>query len=126
MSEAEVADGREVTFHPAASARLRRLTDEYARTLAAQATLVAECSGAMRVSAKHVERAYHLVHLANPGGRSEAGKLFSGSLVGAGLTMLTVGLEATPVIVWLTLLGVTGCVGGVAMMGRVATRPLPG
>jgi hypothetical protein len=126
LSEAEVADGCEVTFHPAASARLQKLADEYARTLAAQATLVAERSGAVQVSAKHVERAYHLVHLANPGGRREAGKLFSGALVGAGLTMLTVGLEATPVIVWLTLLGVTGCVGGVAMMGWVAARPLPG
>lgn len=106
-------------LHPGAGRRLRQLTGEYSDALVSQARLVAHGYGAMQVSERHVDRAYHILQLAPRSGGREIGKIASGSLFGAGITMVGVGLQAEPAIVWLTIAGVAACVGGVGLMGWV-------
>ena len=109
-----------IPLHETASAKVNQLSDKYSELLIAQAMIIAVQSDAVQVSAAHVERAYHTLRLAPSSGRMEAAKLFSGALFGAGMSVIAMGLQAAPVIVWLTILGIAASMLGVGMMAWIA------
>jgi hypothetical protein len=79
----------------------------------------------VQVSAVHVDRAYHLVLRTPTTALQEAVKLASGALFGGGATMVGVGLQSVPTILWLAFLGMIACVIGGTMIGWVGGTHLP-
>ncbi|HEU4560344.1 MAG TPA: hypothetical protein VFS20_21015 [Longimicrobium sp.] len=109
-----------VPLHEAVSAKVQDLTDQYSQLLIAQAKIVAYQAGSVQVSPLHVESAYHKLRQSSSSGWTEAMKLFSGAIFGVGVTLLPIALQAKPVDVLLTVVGVFACVLGVGMMSWIA------
>jgi hypothetical protein len=107
-------------LHDGAYAKVQNLSEQYSELLTAQAKIVAHQMGSVQVSSFHVESAYHRLRQQSASGRLEAAKLFSGTIFGVGVTLLSVALPARPVNMLLTVSGIVACVIGVAMMGWIA------
>ncbi|HET7230599.1 MAG TPA: hypothetical protein VFJ16_11390 [Longimicrobium sp.] len=120
MATGVAAQIASVPLHEAASAKAQELTDQYSELLIAQAKIVAYHAGSVQVSPFHVESAYHKLRQSSASARMEAVKLFSGTIFGLGVTLLSVALPAHPVNLLLAVPGILACVIGVGMMSWIA------